>query len=385
MKIEYTDKYPINGVRWFEDDELDKKLAAVGADTVAEIFKTPLVGAYNWDYTKSDNRINRLYELGKQLNWNATTDIDWNTPRVPRDQFLIREDRIQYRGLPHYDALSEKEKIEFTWHLQAQNLSNIIHGEQGAMLVASQLASCAPTYNAKLYASSQTFDEARHVEVFLSYLRNRIGFMYPIQSGLKLLLDKVLSDSRWDLKFIGMQIIIEGLALAAFHAAERNTNDPLLAQIMHYVIRDEARHVTFGVNYLEEFVQTLPQNEREERAEFALEACIVMRDRLVPTDALKRFGFDVESAVAHASQSDATSHFRTLLFSRVMPNLKRIGLLTDSVMERYEKLGLSEMMDMPDDLALMSWDELSKSYRDSMDALDDERSSRGMPSQKSAS
>ena len=128
-------------------------------------------------------------------------------------------------------------------------------------MVASQLVSCAPTYNAKLYAASQTFDEARHVEVFNKYLQERIGWNYPVMPGLKALLDKILSDPRWDLKFIGMQIIIEGLALAAFERQRAAVMDPLLKDIFYLVIRDEARHVTFGVNYLEEFVATLSDEE----------------------------------------------------------------------------------------------------------------------------
>ena len=149
-----------------------------------------------------------------------------------------------------------------------------MHGEQGALLVTSQLVSCAPTYDAKLYAASQTFDEARHVEVFAQYLNDKVGIRYPINDSLKLLLDKILTDPRWDLKFIGMQIIVEGLALAAFNTMKMVSKDALLRDIVHLVIRDEARHVTFGVNYLEDFVKSLSDQEREERAQFAYEALL---------------------------------------------------------------------------------------------------------------
>ena len=98
--------------------------------------------------------------------------------------------------------------------------------------------------------------------MFNRYLQERVGIMYPMSRNLKLLIDKILTDQRWDLKFIGMQIIIEGLALAAFNTAKMTTNDPVLRQLIHYVMRDEARHVTFGVNYLEEFVKTLTPPSR---------------------------------------------------------------------------------------------------------------------------
>jgi hypothetical protein len=228
-------------------------------------------------------------------------------------------------------------------------LSQFLHGEQGALLVASQLCSCAPTYDAKLYAASQTFDEARHVEVFGKYITEKVGFMYPVNKNLKALLDKILTDPRWDLKFIGMQIVIEGLALAAFNTQKLISKDPLFVEMLEYVIRDESRHVAFGVTYMEEFVKSLPQNEIDDRAQFAYEACIVMRERLVQTDVFEYFGWDVEDARRKILESQIMEQFRNLLFTRIIPNLKKVGLLTDKVRPLYEKLGILEYEDLVDD------------------------------------
>ena len=178
--------------------------------------------------------------------------------------------------------------------------------------------------------------------MFNRYLQRKVGFTYPISRSLKLLLDKILTDPRWDLKFIGMQIIIEGLALAAFNTMKQSTQDPVLRDIVHLVIRDEARHVTFGVNYLEEFVKTLTPEEREERAQFAFEACVVMRTRLIPTDVYRQFGWPVEEATAIATGGEHRQRFRNMIFARVVPNLKRIGLLTDGIRPKFEELGLLE-------------------------------------------
>ena len=239
-------------------------------------------------------------------------------------------------------------------------MSQFLHGEQGALLVASQLASCAPTYNAKLYAASQTFDEARHVEVFNKYLQDKIGIHYPINPNLKLLLDKILTDERWDLKFIGMQIIIEGLALAAFQMLKAITKDPLLKQLLHYVVRDEARHVTFGINYLEDYLKTLSPEEIEDRAQFAYEACVISRDRLINTKSEQRFlKMTEEEAREFSLNTGSFELFRNFLFTRVMPNLKRIGLLTDSVRPKFEALGLLEYENAPDDFEC-DWAEMKK-------------------------
>ena len=285
MKI-HKQKGPPEDLLYFDED-LD--LSQKQVEDVVEIFHTPLTGAYNWDYTVSDNRIKKLYELGKELNWNGSIDLNWDYTHPADERLVETDDQLPHETLKAYENLSEEEKILFDRHSTAELMSQFLHGEQGALLVASQLASCAPTYNAKLYAASQTFDEARHVEVFNRYLQEKIGIHYPINPSLKLLLDKILTDERWDLKFIGMQIIIEGLALAAFQMLKAITKDPLLKQLLHYVVRDEARHVTFGINYLEEYIKTLSPEEIEERAQFAYEACVISRERLINTKAEQRF------------------------------------------------------------------------------------------------
>ena len=229
MKITHRDGPP-DDLLYF-DQELDLKEKDV--EDVAEIFKTPLTGAYNWDYTVADNRIKRLYELGKELNWNGSIDLNWDYTHPMTEKLVEADESLPHETLEAYENLTEEEKIEFDRHDTAELLSQFLHGEQGALLVASQLVSCAPTYNAKLYAASQTFDEARHVEVFNRYLQEKIGIHYPINPNLKALLDKILTDERWDLKFIGMQIIIEGLALAAFQMLKMLTKDPLLKQRLH--------------------------------------------------------------------------------------------------------------------------------------------------------
>ncbi|MDC3106833.1 diiron oxygenase [SAR86 cluster bacterium] len=315
-------------------------------EDVAEIFQTPLTGAYNWDYTIQDNRIKRLYELGKELNWNAGTDIDWSQPMPDRGD---SPPEIFWDDYKPYQDLSNEDKFKFLQHRGSWSLSQFLHGEQGALLVASQLVSCAPTFNAKLYAASQTFDEARHVEAFNKYIQTRQRMMYPIGNGLKSLLDKILTDPRWDLKFIGMQIIIEGLALAAFNVARQGTNDPVFKDMLYLIIRDEARHVTFGVNYLEEFIKTLSDEELEERAMFAYEACLVMRGRLMSADVYENFGWDKEDAQAFAQKADVANNFQHLLFTRVVPNLSRIGLLTEKVRPLYDELGVLEYENWPTD------------------------------------
>lgn len=362
MEIRYVKDAP----RRLEQFDPQLDLPAAQAAHVAEIFRTPLDGAYNWDYRVVDNRIKRLYELGKELNWNGAKDVewaqtpDWHQASPPPSERL--EEAIEanpWQDYPPFDALSTERKLDFMRHDQAWSLSQFLHGEQGALLVASQLAACAPSFNAKLYAASQTFDEARHVEVFNRYLQTKVGFSYPVTGGLKDLLDKILTDERWDLKFIGMQIVLEGLALAAFHTARNDTEDPVLKELLYLVIRDEARHVTFGVNYLEEFVATLSEEEREQRAEFAHQACIVSRDRLIGNDVFRYFGWDVDHARHALVERGLNADFLNMLYARIIPNLKRIGLLTDGVRPKFEAMGVLDFEGLATD-GDIDWRELER-------------------------
>jgi len=347
-------------IRYFD---IEKTIDPAAVEEITEIFRTPLVSSYNWDYSVPDTRIKRIYNLGKELNWNVDVDLDWENGMISTDQFPTDEKYNPYSGFKPYEDLSLEQKVEFSWHRAALVASGALHGEQGALLVAAQLTSCAPSYEAKLYAASQTFDEARHVEFFNKYIQKQIGIMYPVGVGLKSLMDKILTDERWDLKFIGMQIVIEGLALAAFNTAKQQSNVPVHKKGLHFVIRDEARHVTFGINYLEEFVKRLSRDEREERALFAFQAATGMGgSRGNQIRFYERYGWNKEEVKEHLRNSDldrASQEFRTQLFGRIMPNLKRIGLLTDNVKPMWEALGVLDLQDLPSD-GVINWEEMSK-------------------------
>ena len=162
-----------------------------------------------------------------------------------------------------------------------------------------------------------------------------------------------------------MQVIIEGLALAAFQAAKDSTSDPVYKQMLEYIIRDEARHVTFGINYLTDFVQTLSEEEQLDRAKFALEACTVSRNRLRAYDVWEKYGMDLEYTDDYQKENVFQTQFQDVLFSRIMPNLKKIGLLHDDLVPEYEKLGVMGYADGDSDYAT-SWEELSKPLKEAV-------------------
>ena len=246
---------------------------------------------------------------------------------------------------------------KFDFDMSRQGIFGHSMGGHGALILALR--------NPKKYKSCSAFAPIVNPskatwssEAFTKYIQTRSKLMYPVGSGLKSLLDKILTDERWDLKLIGMQIIIEGLALAAFNTAKAVTPDPVLRDILHLIIRDEARHVTFGVNYLEDFIENLTDEEREDRAMFAYEACVISKERLFPTDVFRKFGWDEAEARDFSNKAGFATEFQRLLFSRVVPNLSRIGLLTDKVRPLYEELGVLEFESHTSDD--ISWAELEK-------------------------
>jgi hypothetical protein len=194
------------------------------------------------------------------------------------------------------------------------------------------------------------FDEARHVEVYERYLREKVALTYPVNAALRELLDQVLADPRWDMKYLGMQILIEGLALAAFRFIHSFSAEPLIKDLTHHVMQDEARHVAFGVLSLRDHYATgLNEKERREREEFTFEACRLMRDRFLMHEVWGTLGMPVDECVELTLHSPAMQEFRRLLFSRIVPNVKRLNLLSPWLRERFTELGILAFEDLPAD------------------------------------
>jgi hypothetical protein len=219
-------------------------------------------------------------------------------------------------------------------------LSQFLHGEQGALLAAAQLVTTVPDMDFKYYASTQVYDEGRHVEVYDRYLHEKIGFAYPISPYLKKLLDLILTDSRWDMKLLGMQIMVEGLALAAFGMIRAQTTEPLLKKLTHYVMLDEARHVAYGVLSLKNHYDDMKESERMEREDFIYEAAVLMRNRFLYQEVWQKMGLPVEECKKIALQSAPQQLFRQMLFSKIVPAVKKMGLLSDGQRKRFEALGI---------------------------------------------
>ena len=270
-------------------------------DQPVERFRVPQDLTYNWEYDSSRARLMRLYENAKRDQWNSTTRLDWSIAVDPHSE-VIPDMAIGIFGTDMWNKLTPKEVERLRHEALTWQLCQFLHGEQGALLVTAQIVDTVPWYEAKQYGATQVMDEARHVEVYRRFIQEKLQHEYPINPQLKVLLDQILSDSRWDIKFLGMQIMVEGLALAAFGTMRDTTTEPLLRDMTAAVMEDESRHVAFGVLSLREFCQNISEKERREREDFVYEAAVLMRDRILNREVWETMGMDADACVAVSMQ-----------------------------------------------------------------------------------
>jgi hypothetical protein len=275
------------------------------------------------------------YEKAKKAQWNGQTDLDWSI-EVDQERVVLANAEANpafsqfapeaFAGTV-MEKWDEKEFIRFGIENQNWMLSQFMHGEQGALLCTAKIVETVPWIDAKYYAATQVVDEARHVEVFSKYLDEKLSGHYPMNAHLGMLLDDIVSDSRWDMTYLGMQIMVEGLALAAFGFIHMMTTEPLLKKLLRYVMADEARHVAFGVLSLQEYYKELNAAELRERQEFAFEAAIRMKDRMVMQEVWERMEVPIPDVIKIMNSAPERDEFQVLLFSKIVPNLKKLGLL----------------------------------------------------------
>ncbi|MEU3304179.1 MULTISPECIES: ferritin-like domain-containing protein [unclassified Streptomyces] len=322
------------------------------------VWSVPAAGAarFSWEYEDGRDRLLALYQKGKDKQWDGAKRIDWDLEVDPYDPLGTPDEALSLYGTRHWSKMTEKDKGDLRRHYSSWQFSQFLHGEQGAMVCAARIVESVPDLDAKFYSATQTMDEARHAEIYARFLHEKIGMLYPINDNLQALLGDTLRDSRWDMPYLGMQVLIEGLALAAFGMIRDTTEKPLPKQILAYVMQDEARHVAFGRMALRDYYKQLTDVELREREEFVIEGCYLMRDRIRGIEVLEDFGIPRKEAEEYTEQSEFLHLFRKLLFSRIVPCVKDIGLWGERLQKAYVDMGVFELGDSNLDL-LMSQDE----------------------------
>jgi hypothetical protein len=254
----------------------------------------------------------------------------------------LKDESISIYQTDYWQRMTDKEKAWLRRNLQANSISQFMHGEQGALIATAKIVATVPDVNAKFYAATQVMDEARHVEAYKRLLHEKFDLAYPITPSLKTLLEQTLTDRRWDMTYLGMQVLIEGLALSAFQAIRDKSGNTLAGAVNAYVMQDEARHVSFGRLALREYYPELSDAERDEREEFVVEALYFMRDRFNQSEVWERSGLPVEKLNELHYQSKQMNSFRGRLFSRIVPTVKDIGLWGTRVQKAFTEMGVMD-------------------------------------------
>ena len=316
------------------------------AEPVPYSWQVPSAGdaRFTWEYDEGRARLLSLYQKGKDKQWDAQSRIDWTQDVDPTNPVGLPDELHPLFGSPMWESADKKRQAEMRQHFQSWQFSQFLHGEQGAMVCAAKIVEVVPDLDAKFYAATQTMDEARHVETFSRFLQEKAELVYPINTHLTALLEDTLRDSRWDMPYLGMQVLIEGLALAAFGVLrDLAPPDSLAKQLLAYVMQDEARHVAFGRISLKDYYSALTDAERNEREEFVVDACYLMRDRFRGDEVWETLGMDVKACTDWVDTSPLMIQFRSHLFSRIVPIVKDIGLWGDKVQKAFADMGVLEM------------------------------------------
>ena len=295
---------------------------------------------FRWEYADGRDKLLGLYQKGKRLQWDAAERIDWSQPMDPENPAGLPDEVVPIFGSDVWQRLTSAERARVRHHFQAWQMSQFMHGEQGALVCTAKIVQQVPSLDAKFYASTQVIDEARHVEAYSRLLHEKYELFYPINPFLKQLLDDTLSDSRWDFTYLGMQVLIEGVALAAFATIRDQATNPLASAVTAYVMQDEARHVAFGRLALRDYYPHLSDKERDEREEFVVDGCYLLRDRFLAEEVWAELGLPVDACKEHTDRSEFLRLYRTMLFTRIVPTIKDIGLWGPRVRKAYAEMGI---------------------------------------------
>ena len=302
---------------------------------------SPATTVFDFDYTGGRDQLLRLYDKGTRRQWIGSDRLDWSLDVDPEGPVGMPDEMHPLFGTPWWEKMNDKERIEARRHLEAWRFSQFMHGEQGALICTAKIVQTVPNVDSKFYAATQVIDEARHVEVYSRYLYDKVQLVYPLNKNLESLLNDVIQDSRWDMTYLGMQVLIEGLALAAFGLIRNAATEPLAKALNAYVMQDEARHVMFGRIALRDYYPQLTQKERDEREEFCVDACYRMRDRFLGEEVWERLGLPQEAS-DYVEQSELLRSFRNYLFTRIVPIIKDIGLWGPRITKAFTDMGVIE-------------------------------------------
>jgi hypothetical protein len=273
--------------------------------------------------------------------------IDFDEPFDMENEMLLPEDMVVSLQTKYVsDRLSNpKDRIRFVNQFALRSFSSILHGEQGALNLSASLCHVLKDQGAQEYAANQTREEARHVTAFAKYIKARWG--RPVECGptLKALLVDIIGSPEVYKKIIGMQMLVEGLAMGAFATFFKVTNDPLCKKLMQLVMTDEAFHHKFGKIWADRTIPHLSEKEHEVIELWAAQCFQTLLFNLVgPTQQrslYEEFGLDPDMVIAELADIINDESRRegmkeqTNIFRVLVKTLLNAGIITERTRAFY--------------------------------------------------
>ena len=313
--------------------------------------ESSMTTTFELEYNPTEADLRRLYENAKRDQWNASRDIDWKAAPDPNGR-IIADELVDVYGSPLWDRLPEADRVALNRRIAAWRLSTLMYGEQGALLACSQLVDQVAGTDLKFFQATQVVDEARHNEVLARYIADRLdGLSYPMPVNVRDLFASILGESKWYLKTIALQLVAETFAVSLFKMMAESARDPVLGEVCRRILQDESRHMGFGMLSLPAVIKGSSETERRELEDYTMFALEKTLTGFFPLEAYQDMGWsksEIDEVIRYRRETAARNdyapfrkYFKKDMHGSMVQNLARLGLLTERVRPRLEKLGVS--------------------------------------------
>lgn len=294
-----------------------------------------------------EHELAALYRKAKRAQWDVERDVDWQVDLDPSNPLGMPDATLLIHGSPIWTGLDAAGRVEVRRHAQGWLLSQILHGEQAALLCAGRLACADDSLAARLCAAVQVMDEARHIEAYGRLIDDKVGVRYPLGRALRSLIEDTVTAGPLDITALGMQILIEGIALSIFQNIAVYSRDPFVRGLLGRIQRDEARHFAAGCIGLRRALSELGAPERREREQFVAEGASLLHEHLCADDIWEPLGFSRRECARLVRASPVSRMVRRSIFRRLVPTVRDLGLLTGEVRRAFEQLDVLGYADLP--------------------------------------
>jgi hypothetical protein len=209
--------------------------------------------------------INALFAKAHSADWDIERDVDWTLP-VQADDPLVDYEWMAFGSTSTFRSFPDDVKVRVTRRALGRMLNILQVGESVAQDVCAKIALRVREEDYRNHAVAQAMDEARHHLAYRRFIDKMGEDPEDIDLGTEMMFDSVLNaEDPLDL-IATEQFFLESLAMEIFERLQRHARHPLLSKIITLIVRDESRHMGFGVLYVEEWMK---QHSLEDQIRFA--------------------------------------------------------------------------------------------------------------------